>query len=421
MPGKEREALRCDGHERRYAQQVAGDSHGHQNRPESWLEVHVDVALLPDKLRSPIVLCYLKGLTVQAAALELGCPRGTVLSRLAAARERLRDRLSRRGLGLPAGLVAAGLPTSTSDALVSATLADSLVRTVLSTATDKATVGTASPTVASLTHEVLNMMCRARLYRIAATTAAIGLATLGAGLLLPRPGQEVRREVRFGGVAITSTPLQFVSDGDKTGEVRKEGTGELIVRAANMSGSPERREEAFLGVVAINPRTGTWRTIYKGLSFGPISPDGRYMVYSAFGSNLDRSQVGVWVYDLKAQAQVRRIFARQGFPLWSHDSRKVVISVPLGSEQGKFETWRVKLDGTDPTRLPVPETDLVLDCARRELARCAQPRRRPEPARGGDSGSPRRHWCSVLGREFGQARRSHHIQAFTRRSAYCFR
>jgi RNA polymerase sigma factor (sigma-70 family) len=358
------EALRRHGHERRYAQQVAGDSYGLENRSESWSEVHEEVALLPEKLRSPIVLCYLKGLTVQAAALELGCPRGTVLSRLAAARERLRDRLSRRGLGLPAGLVAAGLTSSTSDAAMSATLADSLVRTVFSMATDKAAVGTASPTVATLTHGVLNVMRRARLYRIAAAAAALGLATVGAGLLLSGSGQEVRRDVRTRGVAIKSSPLQSVSNADKAGEARQEDTGELIVRAANMSVSPERRDEAFVGVVAINPRTGTWRTIYKGLSFGPISPDGRYMVYSSFGSNLDNSQVGVWVHDLKVQTQARRIFLRYGYPLWSHDGRKVVISVPLGSEQGKFETWRVNLDGTDPTRLPIPETDLVLDCSR---------------------------------------------------------
>ena len=86
-----KQTLRRQGHERRYAEQVAEESRGFENRSETWPEVLEEVALLPDKLRSPIILCYLKGLTAEAAALELGCPRGTVLSRLSSARERLRN------------------------------------------------------------------------------------------------------------------------------------------------------------------------------------------------------------------------------------------------------------------------------------------------------------------------------------------
>ena len=146
---------------------------------KTWPEIHEEVASLPDRLRSPVVLCYLKGLTAEAAALELGCPRGTVLSRLSSARERLRDRLSRRGLGLPAGLLTAGLTSSATEAAVPAALADSLVRSALSIATDKTTAAAASPAVAALTHGVLNMMSHARLIRIAAAAAAIGLADRG--------------------------------------------------------------------------------------------------------------------------------------------------------------------------------------------------------------------------------------------------
>jgi RNA polymerase sigma factor (sigma-70 family) len=42
-----------------------------------------EVARLPEKYRSAIVLCYLEGKTVLQAARELGCARGTILSRLA--------------------------------------------------------------------------------------------------------------------------------------------------------------------------------------------------------------------------------------------------------------------------------------------------------------------------------------------------
>src|SRR5262245_35971990 len=55
---------------------------------------------LPEKYRLPVVLCYLEGRTTEAASQTLGCPQGTVMSRLSRARDLLRDRLARRGLAL---------------------------------------------------------------------------------------------------------------------------------------------------------------------------------------------------------------------------------------------------------------------------------------------------------------------------------
>ena len=76
------------------------------DRGEAWPELHEEIDRLPDRYREPVVLCYMEGLSTEAAALRLGCPRGTVLSRLSRAREQLRTRLVRRGLA-PAILAAA--------------------------------------------------------------------------------------------------------------------------------------------------------------------------------------------------------------------------------------------------------------------------------------------------------------------------
>jgi RNA polymerase sigma factor (sigma-70 family) len=66
-----------------------------------------EVARLPDKYRQPLQLCYLTGLTTAEAARYLGWPKGTVLTRLAWARERLKKRLAARGVseGALAGLM----------------------------------------------------------------------------------------------------------------------------------------------------------------------------------------------------------------------------------------------------------------------------------------------------------------------------
>jgi RNA polymerase sigma factor (sigma-70 family) len=67
--------------------------------PDELVEVvHEEIGRLPARYRDAVVLCCLQGLTQPQAARQLGWPLGTVQSRLARGRERLRDRLARRGL-----------------------------------------------------------------------------------------------------------------------------------------------------------------------------------------------------------------------------------------------------------------------------------------------------------------------------------
>src|SRR5204862_9872 len=65
-----------------------------------------EIARLPEKYRLPVQLCYAAGLTTAEAAGRLGWPKGTVLTRLAWARQRLQKTLTRRGV---APVVLAGL------------------------------------------------------------------------------------------------------------------------------------------------------------------------------------------------------------------------------------------------------------------------------------------------------------------------
>jgi RNA polymerase sigma factor (sigma-70 family) len=63
--------------------------------------VHDELERLPYRYRAPLVLCDLEGQTHEDAAAQLCCPVGTIKSRLSRGRERLRERLARRGLSSP--------------------------------------------------------------------------------------------------------------------------------------------------------------------------------------------------------------------------------------------------------------------------------------------------------------------------------
>jgi RNA polymerase sigma factor (sigma-70 family) len=78
--------------------------------------LHEEIGRLPEKYRVPLILCYLEGKTNEEAAQLLHCPPGTIFSRLARARERLRNRLKRRGLVLSTGVLATALATLPRDA-----------------------------------------------------------------------------------------------------------------------------------------------------------------------------------------------------------------------------------------------------------------------------------------------------------------
>jgi RNA polymerase sigma factor (sigma-70 family) len=176
-----------------------------------------EVDRLPEKFRRPFVLCYLEGHTNEQAARELGCPRGTILSRLARGRERLRERLARRGVVLSGVLLAALLVPRASEAAVPAALVGVIVKAATPFAAGGAAAGLVSARAAAWTEGVLKAMLLTKLKFSAAAAAAAALVITGAGLLsrpsqaAPRPEQaearqrpaEPRRDARDGRTAPT--------------------------------------------------------------------------------------------------------------------------------------------------------------------------------------------------------------------------
>src|SRR6185312_10118406 len=101
-------------------------------------------------------LCELEGLSYQEAAGRLHCPVGTIGVRLRRARERLRVRLTRRGLAPATGLMAALLGAEATSARVPSVLVDGTARAATRFAASKAAAhGLVSPWVITLTEAVL--------------------------------------------------------------------------------------------------------------------------------------------------------------------------------------------------------------------------------------------------------------------------
>lgn len=130
-----------------------------------------EIDRLPEKLRRAFVLCHLEGVTNESAAERLGCPHGTVLSRLSRARERLRDRLTRRGIVLTA------LPVLAAAAPPPAATAAATARAAVRFLTGSGAVGV-SARVLTVTHGLLSSM---RLVQLRPFALAL-LAVAGVGL-----------------------------------------------------------------------------------------------------------------------------------------------------------------------------------------------------------------------------------------------
>jgi RNA polymerase sigma factor (sigma-70 family) len=141
--------------------------------------LHDEIARLPGSFRLPVVLCYFEGLTLDEAARRLRCPAGTLRSRLARARDKLRRNLTRRGFAVPAAVLATALGTRSASASVSSPLCDATTKAAIQFAAGTA----ASPLAASLAREVLRAMLIHRLrFTIIAVLALAAFAT-SAGFL----------------------------------------------------------------------------------------------------------------------------------------------------------------------------------------------------------------------------------------------
>ena len=151
----------------------------HSDRADLVPAVREEVGDLPEKYRTPLVLCLLDGLTHEEAATRLGWPVGTVKTRVRHAKDRLRTRLARRGLAPSLGAIGAALAANEASAMPAA-LVRSTASAALRFAAGRAAVqGILSASVANLVKLGLGSLIMSRLKVAALVITSAGALAAG--------------------------------------------------------------------------------------------------------------------------------------------------------------------------------------------------------------------------------------------------
>ena len=142
-----------------------------------WLDR--ELSRLPEKYRTPVILCDLEGRTRREVAQQLSLPEGTLSSRLATARKMLAKRLSRHELPLACGVLTLSFSGAASAGVPESLVVSTTKAAVLVAAGKTAATGFVSAAVVTLTEGVLQTMLIAKLKT--ATVVLFGVAALGLG------------------------------------------------------------------------------------------------------------------------------------------------------------------------------------------------------------------------------------------------
>jgi RNA polymerase sigma factor (sigma-70 family) len=138
-----------------------------------------EIQRLPERYRVPMVLCHLEGLQHDEVARRLGCPVGTIESRLSRARARLRDRLSSRGLA-PTASVVATILRPPGESLVAPPLVDATVRAAVHSCARIAATG---PVILSRWWWVKRMLGFVPAFRVGSQVSSV-IAAIAVGFVL---------------------------------------------------------------------------------------------------------------------------------------------------------------------------------------------------------------------------------------------
>ncbi len=139
--------------------------------------LHEEIARLPDKHRLAVVLCDLQAIPQVQAARQLCWSERTLRNRLSEGRERLKRRLTGRGLDLD-GSTMGTLLLREARGIVPVAWRETTIRAALSTIHHAAAAGAISAAASELAHEVLKTMFLSTL-KLGSAIALLGVTLVG--------------------------------------------------------------------------------------------------------------------------------------------------------------------------------------------------------------------------------------------------
>jgi RNA polymerase sigma factor (sigma-70 family) len=142
---------------------------------------------LPEKYRLPVLLCYVQNHTLDQAARELHCPKSSLASRLARARELLQEHLSHRGYAIHSTALISLLSSDSLQSSVSDSLLLNTMQSVIQLHTGQTVQSASALTLAD------TFLRRTMIIKLTTVCVGIfGFLALGGTLLLTDPKEPIQ-------------------------------------------------------------------------------------------------------------------------------------------------------------------------------------------------------------------------------------
>jgi RNA polymerase sigma factor (sigma-70 family) len=311
--------------------------------------LHDEIGKLPEKYRSPIVLCHLEGKTHEEAARVLNWPVGTLSGRLSRGRAMLKGRLERRGLAVPMAAVSRPF-LNLSEPPPGALIASTMKSAFLFAASQPV-----APNVLSLTQGVLRTMLLHKIKTVSLAMLVVGsVSGIGGALALRAAQKPTQREPEPRiGVDVTAVAAPAGEQTPQLFDPQQAGQGLGLpipvdpfqgMNAPNLAKINEPIPAFGIGPILLvksqdgraieawsddvdQDTTGGWQRflIPEGLKVDPIvGPE-----YTGFGGGPGKEHVAVVAFRYKGKTidEVAALSARHG--LWQRMKLRVPIEGSL--------------------------------------------------------------------------------------------
>jgi hypothetical protein len=342
------EASRRGEVERRAVESQAADpARDDPERADVWAALHEELDRIPASYRAALVACYLEGRTHEEAATLLKWPVGTVRSRLARGRDRLRDRLARRGLAPGIALLLLARPVES----IPAGLRQTTARSSFSYVAGRSATGKVPASVAGLAERVI----RAMNLRTMGNFAAVALAVGAVAGILPFVTMSASRQAEA-----TAAPTQGVEpdhSGSLAGVVR-DSEGSPVAGATVVAGAftdqPNHRVAVTGadGRFAFQSKQGDGKLAYVLAYKEGLAPASKFLSGGANGSPSDDTVIT----PAKAERFVGAVRDRGGAPIARATVRIRYMRGPKGRDD-RNPIFENVLEGTSLESLFRTTTD----------------------------------------------------------------